>query len=223
MSYQSNAIAHHGYALPAPLRAGVDPYIRQTYTYFFASLAAMAILGVLSYQYAPSTWTSRLAVADGIIWVLCGWFGWRRPLPIVLPLFVGITGLLLGQLAHLYSSVFFSATVLTLCAFGGLSLFVHITGKDFSFLRGFLCVSFFILLGGMLLSFFFQQPLFLLGWSGFGVLVFGCWILYDTSQIIHRVDADMTPGIAAFELILDIVGFHRWLLEHLNFWDILGD
>ena len=221
MSYQANAIDHFGRALPAPMRAGVDSYISRIYTNFFVSLVTMAILGVASYHYAPRSWQSPLAMADGVLWILCGWFGLRRPVSIVFPLFTAVTGLLLGQLAHTYSAVFSTATILTLCAFGGLTAYVHITGKDFSFLRGFLCVSFFLLLGGWLLAFVFHNPLFLLGWTGFGVLVFGCWILYDTSQIIHRADASLTPGIAAFELILDIVGFHRWLLQHLSFWSFL--
>lgn len=160
-----------------------------------------------------------LSIADAIIWVLCGWFGWRRPIAVTLPLFSIITGLLLGQLAHLYSSVFFSATVLTLLAFTGLSAYVHITRQNFSFLRGFLCIAFFVLLGGMVLSFFFHQPLIQLALTAFGVVTFGCWILFDTSRIIHRVDEDLTPGIAAFELILDIVGLQRWLLSLLNIVD----
>lgn len=220
MSYQSNAIADRGYSLPVPLQTGVDPYIARTYTYLLASLLGMAVIGYASYSHAPRTWLAPLSVADSVIWVLCGWFGWRHPLAIVFPLFSVVTGLLLGQLAHLHSSAFLSATILTLCAFGGLSAFVHITRKDFSFLRGFLCVSFFLLLGGTVLSFFFHQPLFLLGGTGFGVLVFGCWILYDTSQVIQRADAELTPGVAAFELILDIVGFHSWLLENLKLWNI---
>jgi len=43
-----------------------------------------------------------------------------------------------------------------------------------------------------------------------------CWILFDTSQIVHRADAELTPGIAAFELLLDIIGLHRWMLDFLS-------
>jgi FtsH-binding integral membrane protein len=218
MSYQSNALEQHGTELPVPLQAGIDPYIARTYRYFFTALASMAVLGFISYHLIPRSSMTALSAADCILWVLCGWLGWRRPVALTFPLFSLITGLLLGQLAHLYAPVFLSASVLTLFAFGGLSAYVHLTKHDFSFLRGFLCIAFFVLLGGMVLACFFHQPLFLLGWTGFGVVTFGCWILFDTSQIIHRADGDLTPGIAAFELILDLIGFHRWLLDHLSVW-----
>jgi hypothetical protein len=35
-------------------------------------------------------------------------------------------------------------------------------------------------------------------------------------QIVHRADEELTPGLAAFELLLDIIGLHRWLLDFLS-------
>ncbi len=104
--------------------------------------------------------------------------------------------------------------MLSLIAFGGLSTYVHLTRESFSFLRGFLWLSFFILLGGCLLLPFAWNNLADLLLAGFGTLVFFCWILYDPGQLLERLDADFTPGVAAFELILDIIGLRSWL-QHL--------
>lgn len=216
MSY-SNVLSEIGHD---PFPDGVNRYIAQTYTYFFSSLLSMAILGLVSFYFLPKTSLIGLAIADTIIWILCGWFGWRNPMVLVFPLFTIITGLLLGQLAHFYSDVFLASTVITLVAFFGLTAFVWITKWDFSFLAGFLCLAFFILIGGWIASFFISDPGFLLGWTGFGVLTFGCWILYDTSNVLNRAGDGVTSDVAGFELILDIIGFHRWLLDHLNFWNV---
>jgi hypothetical protein len=47
--------------------------------------------------------------------------------------------------------------------------------------------------------------------------------IFDTSEIVHRTDAGLTPGIAAFELLLDIIGLHRWLLDLLSELDWMPD
>jgi FtsH-binding integral membrane protein len=106
--------------------------------------------------------------------------------------------------------------VLSLLTFAGLTVYVHVTGTDFSFLRAFLCVSFFIMVGGVLLGLLFSWPLMNLGLAAFGTLVFAGWILYDTSQILRLVDDLLTPAVAAFDLILDIVGLHSWLMDLLG-------
>lgn len=202
-------------AIPLSLGQSIDSYIAKTYSIFSIALFAIAVFGFFSYFFVPKTYLTALGVADSVLWIACGWFGWRRPMAIVFPLFASVTGLLLGQIAHFNSMVFAQAAILSLTAFIGLSLYVFFTKKDFSFLSGFLFISFFILLGGGLLSLIFGSSLYSVLLSGFGVLSFAAWILYDTSQILHRVDSELTPSIAAFELILDIVGLFRWLLEHL--------
>jgi len=193
-----------------------ESFVRSTYRFLFFALAAIAALSIFSSYLLPKTSFAPLGIADAGIWVLCGWFGWRNPIAVVFPLFVIITGLFLGQLAQFHKASFMMASILTPIVFAGLSIYVHLTKKSFTFLRGFLSVSFFVLLGSCILLLFFQSHLFELVLVAFGVLVFACWILYDTSQILERIDADFTPGIAAFELILDIVGLHRWLMDLLE-------
>ena len=193
-------------------------FLRSTYRFLFFALTAIVAIAVYSSYALPKSSLIPLSVADGVIWVLCGWFCWRNPITVVFPVFVVITGLFLGQLAQFNKASFLMASILTPIVFAGLSLHVHLTRKSFSFLRGFLSVSFFVLLGGYILSFFFKAHLFELLLVGFGVLVFACWILYDTSQILERTDGEFTPAIAAFELILDIVGLHRWMMDLFGDW-----
>ena len=38
----------------------------------------------------------------------------------------------------------------------------------------------------------------------------------NINQIVNRRDQTLTPGMAAFELLLDIVGLFRWILDLLD-------
>jgi FtsH-binding integral membrane protein len=210
-------MSNHAASVPLPLVNGVEPFVRQTYWIFLTTLVAIIALGFASHYFLPTTSFGPLGVADSLIWVLCGWFGWRRPVILTLPLFSIITGLFLGQLAARYSPpTFAAASVLTLVAFAGLSAFVHFTKQSFTFLRGFLTVSFFVMLGGCLIFFFMPVRPAMILLTAFGTIVFGCWVLYDTSQIMERADDELTPAIAALELMIDIVGLHRWLMNLLD-------
>jgi FtsH-binding integral membrane protein len=186
-------------------------FIRQTYLVFLASLGAMVLLGFISYRLLPRSSFGPLCLLDGLIWIACGWFSWRQPIALSFGLFTLITGLLLGQVAHSSPHALALSSLLSLIAFGGLSAYVHLTRETFSFLRGFLWVSFFILVGGCLLVPFAWNDLGQLLLAAFGTLVFLCWILYDTGQLLERIDEDLTPPEAAFELILDIIGLRGWL------------
>lgn len=199
---------------PAPVFEGVDPFIKRAYSVLLLSVFAIIGLGYASFYLLPTSMMRPLGIADGLIWVACGWFGWRRPAFVTLGLFSVITGLFLGQLAHIYhGSAFAFASMLTAVAFIGLSAYVHVTKKDFSFLRGFLFISFFVLLGGCIILPFFHVPRLDAAIAAFGTFVFAGWILYDTSELQRRRDGFYTPEIAAFELLLDLIGFFRWLLS----------
>jgi len=188
-----------------------EEFVRQTYLVFLASLVAMIALGFISYRLLPQSALGILCVADALIWIACGWFGWRHPILLSFGLFTLITGLLLGQIAHSSPHLLALTSVLSFVAFAGLSMYVHLTRQSFSFLRGFLWISFFVLLGGCLLLPFARNNTLDLLLAAFGTIVFACWILYDTGELLERLDENLTPGVAAFELILDLVGLRGWL------------
>jgi len=84
-----------------------------------------------------------------------------------------------------------SAALTTLGIFGGLTIFTLVTKADFSFLRTILVVGGFGAIGFILCSILFG------GWFGFGSVIyiaFSCfmvvlmagYILYNTSNVIHR-------------------------------------
>lgn len=93
-----------------------------------------------------------------------------------------------------------TAAILTLAMFGGLTLTVFVTQKDFSFLAPILCIGSLVafgivlcavLFGGFTLGLFFSFAMVALA-SGF--------ILYDTSNVLHhyRTDQHVAAALALF-------------------------
>jgi FtsH-binding integral membrane protein len=204
--------------------AGVraNPYIARTYTVLLNALAAIVVAGVISFQYLPRTTLMPLAIADTILWIACGWFGWMRPLTLSMGLFSVVSGALLGQVAHLTpAGVFPQAAAFTLVTFAGLSFYVHITKKDFSFLRGVLIAAFWISLVATVIMLFFPGLRATMPFAAFGTLIFAGWILYDTSNVVHHVDSREAAGFAAFALLLDLIGLFKNLLNLL--WSLAGE
>ena len=103
----------------------------------------------------------------------------------------GLMGFILGPILNRYlgmaggAEVVSSAFAMTALVFGGLSAYVLITRKDMSFLSGFITAGFFVLLGAVVASFFFQISGLQLAISAGFVLFSSVCILFQTSAIIH--------------------------------------
>ena len=103
----------------------------------------------------------------------------------------GFMGFILGPILNRYlgmaggAEVVSSAFAMTALVFGGLSAYVLITRKDMSFLSGFITAGFFVLLGAVVASFFFQISGLQLAISAGFVLFSSVCILFQTSTIIH--------------------------------------
>lgn len=103
----------------------------------------------------------------------------------------GFMGFILGPILNRYlgmaggAEVVSSAFAMTALVFGGLSAYVLITRKDMSFLSGFITAGFFVLLGAVVASFFFQITGLQLAISAGFVLFSSVCILFQTSAIIH--------------------------------------
>jgi FtsH-binding integral membrane protein len=208
----------------AQATAGVraNPYIARTYTVLLNALAVIVVAGVVSHQFLPRTTLMPFAIADMVLWIACGWFGWMRPLTLAMGLFSVVTGGLLGQVAHLTPpGIFAQASAYTLVTFAGLSFYVHVTKKDFSFLKGFLIAAFWIALLSTVIMLFFPGMRATMPFAAFGTLVFAGWILYDTSNVVHHVDSTEAAGFAAFALLLDLIGLFKNLLNLL--WSFAED
>jgi FtsH-binding integral membrane protein len=92
-----------------------------------------------------------------------------------------------------------TATILTLLLFGGLTLVVFTTKKDFSFLRGILSIGFMLALGLIVCAVLFGFNLGLI-FSFVMVLLASGAILYDTSRIMlhYRTDQYVAASLQLF-------------------------
>ncbi|MFC5694631.1 Bax inhibitor-1/YccA family protein [Pseudomonas sp. GCM10022186] len=103
----------------------------------------------------------------------------------------GFMGYTLGPILNMYlgmpngGEVVSSAFAMTALVFFGLSAYVLTTRKDMSFLGGFITAGFFVLIGAMLASLFFNISGLQLAISAGFVVFSSVCILYQTSAIIH--------------------------------------
>ncbi len=108
------------------------------------------------------------------------------------------------------------ASGLTALIFGGLTVYVLWSGADFSWIRGALSVLFWGLLVTCLLGWLIGFSLGL-WFSALVVLLSAGYILYNTSQILHRMPSNMAMS-AAILLFTDVVLlFKHILILLLNF------
>ncbi len=200
-------------------------FIARVYNYLFGAVALMVVAGFISYR------VFELPISRGMFYglmfaplgvLLVGMLTSRvKGLNLVLfAVYAGLQGLFLGLLAKAYvaaglGSIFAQAAVLSLLVFGGLTAFVHITKKDFSFLRGFLFVALLLLIGAGIVGFFMKSSVYHLGLAVGGTAIFSMYILYDTSQVIHRIHEDEVVT-AAWMLFIDLIGLFMYLLSLLT-------
>lgn len=140
--------------------------------------------------------------------------------------FTGLMGASLGPTLNYYLAMANGGTIVmqalgsTALVFLSLSGYVLATGKDFSFMRGFLITGLIallvIMLGSIVLSLFGVQITGLsLAISGAAVLLFSGFILYDTSRIINGGETNYIMATTA--LYLDIYNLFIHLLHILGF------
>ena len=116
--------------------------------------------------------------------------------------------------ASLDASPVRDAFLLTGAAFTGLTSYVFISKKDFSFLGASLSMGLWVVLGCMLLSFFVHSAALSLAIASVGVILFSGYILYDTSRLLR--DPEDEPVSAALRLFLDVVNLFVFLLRILS-------
>jgi hypothetical protein len=107
-------------------------------------------------------------------------------------------------------NVLADSAVVTLCTFAGLSGYVIIYNKDFSFLGGFLAAAMFTALGVIIVAILFGLNLGV-WFSGIMILIASVSILYSTSRVLKYYRSDQYVA-AALELFAAIA---------LLFWYVL--
>ncbi|MYK83432.1 MAG: Bax inhibitor-1/YccA family protein [Gammaproteobacteria bacterium] len=139
-------------------------------------------------------------------------------------LLAGFMGFTIGPIINAYlslangPSLVTSALGTTAAAFVGLSAFAVITRKDFSFLSGFLVVGFFVLMGAVVLSLFFDLSAFSVAISSAFVLFASAAILWQTSAIIHGGETNYI--IATVTLF---ASFYNLFVSLLHIFGVMGD
>lgn len=213
-------------AAPAGI-AGVEvnKVLRNTYMLLSMTLAFSAVVAGLA--------MAMNAPYPGFIPVLIGFFGLlfivhktaNSPWGLFWVFaFTGFMGYALGPILNLYlslpngGSIVASAMGTTAIAFVGLSAYALITRKDFSFLSGFLVVGFFVLMGAVLLGFFFELSAFQTAISAGFVLFSSALILWQTSAIIHGGETNYL--LATITLYVSI---YNILLSLLHIFGIMDD
>tara|TARA_B100000945_G_C20415082_1_gene614744 strand:- start:1739 stop:2434 length:696 start_codon:yes stop_codon:yes gene_type:complete len=128
----------------------------------------------------------------------------------------------IGYIAALFqennnASILITALAITIIDFSALTIYVMFTKKDFHFLQTGLLIALFSLI--LFSSFTFIFPtIFKISNSiiGFiGTVVFSGYILYDTSELLHRMGPD-DYIIATIQLYLDIINLFMYLLQFLS-------
>jgi modulator of FtsH protease len=107
------------------------------------------------------------------------------------------------------------AFLLATAGFGGLTAYVFVSKKDFSFLGGMLWMGLLVLIGASLIGMFVGSQVFHLAIASVGVLLFGAYVLYDTSRLLHSEER-ISPVDAAISLFLDFLNMFLFLLRILS-------
>jgi len=113
--------------------------------------------------------------------------------------------------------IILQAAIFTLMIFGGLTTFVLVTKSDFSFLRNFLAIASFAVLGLIVVSFF--TPIGLGTWFAGGmVLLMSGFILWETSNVLHhyRTDQHVAASLAIFSSLATLFWYVLQLTAALS-------
>jgi FtsH-binding integral membrane protein len=104
------------------------------------------------------------------------------------------------------------AAVLTLGAFGILTLYAFVSRRDFSAWGSFLIVGLWVLIGTMFLNFFFQNAAVDLWLASVAVLLFSGLLVFDTWRLRNFYGPDEYVG-AAVQIYLDLLNMFMAILR----------
>lgn len=216
-------VTHAPSVLVASGASSASRVLRNTYLLLSATLAFSALTAGLSF--------ALNLPHPGIIITLVGYFGLLFAVTktrnsamglVFVFLLTGFMGYTLGPILNMYlqalpngHSVIMNAFAITAVTFVGLSAYAVKSGRDFSFMRGFLFVGVIaaFLLG--LVAVFFNQPTLSLAVSGMFVLLMSGMILWQTSDILQGGETNYI--MATVSLYVSIFNLFTSLLHLLGF------
>ena len=95
--------------------------------------------------------------------------------------------------------------------FVGLSAYAIVSRRDFSMLGGMLSMGLFVVIGASVLNMFFGGAVFGLSIASAVVLLFGGYVLYDTSRMLRSGEDE--PVVVALSLYLNFLNLFMALLR----------
>jgi FtsH-binding integral membrane protein len=199
-------------------------FVRRVYSLFFASLLVTVGVGWWAYQPSTMQWLAPMMLPLFLVeLVLIFGMGFARKVPglnlAMFTLFAAINGLVMGAVMWYVEArspgVGTLAGALTIATFGGLTAYAMVSGKNFSYLGGALTMGLLGLIVAGLIMMFFPSPMFSMLYALGGIALFSGFVLYDTHQIMTRLQ----PGdevVGAMELYLDFINLFWLILRLLN-------
>ncbi|MFL5623875.1 MAG: Bax inhibitor-1 family protein, partial [Gemmatimonadaceae bacterium] len=131
-------------------------------------------------------------------------------------LFNVVMGVIISPALYFYGrtnpGVIGQAAVLTIGAFGILTLYAFVSRRDFSAWGSFLMVGLWVLIGTMLLNFFFQSAAAGLWLASVAVLLFSGLLVFDTWRLRNYYGPDQYVG-AAVQIYLDLLNIFMAVLR----------
>ena len=172
--------------------AGINKVLRQTYMLLGMTLAFSATMTAIAVSVGatPINWIVSMVVMFGLLFAVQAKRNSAMALPLVFA-FTGWMGWSLGPMvAFVLGSaggmgILFNATAGTAITFFALSAYAITSGRDFTFMRGFLMTGLIVCLLAIVAGFFFQVPGLQLAISGALILLAAGFILFDTSNIVR--------------------------------------
>lgn len=200
-------------------------FIRKVYGLLLAALAVSAVVGGIVYTtelivLATRTFRVVSLLALGVLFAsMLVKRSYTGSLTILF-VFAALQGFVIAPILYAFNSAFpligMQAGLITLGVFSGLTCYVFTTRKDFSYLGGILWASLIGLLAVGILGIFFPMSRDMgLLYSGFGALLFAGYILYDTSNVLHRFGEGDEP-MATLQLYIDVVNLFLFILSLLG-------
>lgn len=184
----------------------------------FGSLLS-ASAGAFIGQYVPPALYMPIWLAM-IIMVVVASFVRRRPVSwTFVTIFTLLSGMTLTPILMMYSQMIGirmveEALLVTTGAFGVTAFIASRKNADFGFLRSFLSVGLFVLIGLMVVNMIF--PLgnaMTLGYTYLGIAVFVGYMLFDVNRLTrYGATAEQIPGIV-LSLYLDFINLFLFILQ----------
>ncbi|MBA3466960.1 MAG: Bax inhibitor-1/YccA family protein [Gemmatimonadaceae bacterium] len=134
-------------------------------------------------------------------------------------LFTFAEGVFISPMLYVYGrsqpGVIMQAAILTLGAFGVLTAYAFVSRRDFSAWGSFLMVGLWVLIGTMVLNFFFRNELASLWLAAVTVLLFSGMLIFDTWRLRNVYGPDEYVG-AAVQIYLDLLNMFMAILRLLG-------